>query len=88
MKSCYLNSDNLPAIDKDITNYIEEIGEDPWGSTNCYVGIQYNNVLYRRVACEGLTEWVGFEKFLWDLNLTKLDDSQCPKGYDSVFVIA
>ncbi|WP_443091346.1 hypothetical protein ACTUM7_01295 [Basfia succiniciproducens] len=66
-----------------IAAHIQEIGKDPWGSTNMYVGISYNDEIYCRVACEGLTEWVGFENFLFKLNATKQEP--VPKGYDSVF---
>ena len=85
MKSKYLidpTTFELPAFDAQITQYVEEKGEDPWGSTNCYIGIYHNGVLYRRLTAEGLTEWVGCDNFLFSLGLNKIEAKQ---GYDSLF---
>ena len=85
MKSKYLidpTTFELPAFDAQITQYVEEKGEDPWGSTNCYIGIYHNGVLYRRLTAEGLTEWAGCDNFLFSLGLTKIEAEH---GYDSLF---
>lgn len=85
MKSKYLIDPAtfaLPAIDASISAFVEEKGEDPWGSTNCYIGIIYNGTRYRQLIAEGLTEWVACDYFLIDLGLTKLEPVH---GYDSLF---
>lgn len=85
MKSKYLidpTTFQLPAIDARISAFVEEKGENPWGSTNCYIGIIYNGTRYRQLIAEGLTEWVACDHFLIDLGLKKLESAH---GYDSLF---
>lgn len=85
MKSKYLVENHpLPEIDRLITDYVEEQGEDPWGSTDCHIGIIHQGVLYRCLSAEGITEWVGCDNFLMNLGLTKLPAT---KGYDSLFEV-
>ncbi|SUT91479.1 hypothetical protein [Actinobacillus lignieresii] len=85
MKSKYLVENYpLPAIDTKITAYVEEKGEDPWGSTDFYIGIIHQGVLYRRLSAEGITELVGCDNFLLDLGLIK---QPAAKGYDSLFEV-
>ncbi|OOF82509.1 hypothetical protein BKG93_11250 [Rodentibacter ratti] len=85
MKSQYLvdiSTFELPEIDAQISQYVEEEGEHPWGSTNFFIGIYFNGSLYRRLTAEGLTEWVGCDNFLFSLGLTKIEST---RGYDSLF---
>ncbi len=83
MRSVYL-SDVRPEIDAQISAYVEEKGEDPWGSTDCFVGIIYQGIIYRRLIAEGLTEWASCDSFLLDLGLQKLP---AKAGYDALFEI-